>query len=187
MYEFLKQKWVAAAGFMSGALLVVFPVIYDAWSIGLLLIFLHSPAYMIHQVEEHHHDRFRSYVNISLCGGREGLTTGDVITINVLMVWGINLAALYIAHFGSIGWALLAPYLLLVNAVSHIGWAIKFRSYNPGLGTSLLLFLPLGGAALAVTPATSNQHLVGLGIAIALHAAIILNLVWRLRAQRPGA
>ncbi len=182
MRGFLKQHWVACAGVMACGLLLLVPVLAGTWPLALLLIFLHSPAYMAHQVEEHAGDRFRSYVNDHLCGGREGLTTGDVIAINVGLVWGINLVALYVGRFGDIGWTLAAPYLLLVNALSHMGWAIRFKRYNPGLGTSIVLFLPLGAVTLGVIPATGLQHAVGFGLAIALHALIVINLMRRLRA-----
>lgn len=182
MYEILKRHWVASAAFMAAALLLMAPVLHGTWPIALMLIFLHSPAYMAHQVEEHLGDRFRTYVNQKLCGGREGLTSFDVIWINVGMVWGLNLAALYLARFGDIGWTLVAPYMLVVNAASHIGWAIRFRSYNPGLATSILLFLPLGAVTLFVIPASGPQHLTGFGLAIALHALIIINLMKRLRS-----
>ena len=177
MFEFLKAHWVAGAGLMAGALLLMTPLLYGVWPLALLLIFLHSPGYMIHQVEEHTDDRFRTYINQRMFGGREALTTADVIWINAGEVWGLNLAALYIAASVGPGWALIAPYLMLVNALAHIGPAIRFRSYNPGLTTSFLIFLPLGILTLYSIPATLPQHALGFGLSVALHAKIAVDAV----------
>ena len=56
---------VAGAVFMAAALLALVPLLAADWPLALLLIFLHSPGYMIHQVEEHTGDRFRSFVDRS--------------------------------------------------------------------------------------------------------------------------
>jgi len=181
MFEFLKLHWVAGAALMGGALLLMLPILYDAWPLGLLLIFLHSPCYMIHQVEEHTGDRFRTFVNQRLFGGHEGLTTSDVIWINVGGVWGLDFAALYAGRFMGLGWALAAPYLMLVNAVSHIGTSVKFAGYNPGLATSITIFLPLSLTTLWLIPATVEQHALGIACSVAVHAAIALNSVRRYR------
>lgn len=185
MYDALKRHWVFGAGLMAGALLLLTPLLYDVWPLGLLLIFLHSPGYMIHQVEEHAGDRFRTFVNERIAGGRQALSTLDVIWINVGAVWGMNLAALYVGGFVELGWGLTAPYLMLVNALSHIGSAARFGGYNPGLATSVLIFLPLSIASLWLIPATPLQQGVGLTIAIAVHAAIALRVVWRARRLAP--
>ena len=91
MYQILKTHWVAGAGFMAAALLSLVPILYRDWSIGLLLIFLHSPIYMIHQLEEHVNDRFRTFINEKVFGGRDALTTANVILVNVGYVWLGNL------------------------------------------------------------------------------------------------
>ncbi len=181
MYSFLERHWVAGAILMAAALTAAAPVAAGAWPLALWLVYLHSPVYMIHQTEEHVGDRFRAFVNQRAFGGRKALTAADVIWINVGGVWGANLAALYAARFLAPGWGLAAPYLMIVNAVSHIGAAARF-GYNPGLVTSLVVFLPLGLATLWLVPATLGQHLFALGVALAVHAAIVLNVLRRLRA-----
>ncbi len=185
MYRFLKDHWVAGAGFISGALLLLVPLLWDSWPRGLLLVFLHVPGYMIHQVEEHAGDRFRRFTNTIVFAGREALTNSDVIWINVGGVWGLDLAALYLGRFVSLGWAMIAPCLMLVNAALHIASAIRYRRYNPGLVTSILIFLPLGITTLLVVPATQLQDTVALGLAIAVHIAIALNAMRRIAALRP--
>lgn len=184
LYRFLANHWVAGAAMMAGALLLLLPLLIPAWPLPLLLIYLHSPGYMLHQVEEHAGDRFRHYINQVVLGGREGLTTLDVLWINLAGVWGANLLALYLAAALGAGWALLAPYLMLVNALSHLAGMARQRAYNPGAGTSALLFLPLALASLALISAAPAQHALGLAVAIGVHALIIANLLRRLRAPR---
>src|SRR3712207_4656923 len=122
-------------------LLAVAPLIAGAWSLALLLIYLHGPAYMLHQVEEHAGDRFRRFVNLHIGHGREALTTAAVLWINIPGVWGVNLAILYLARFVNIGLGLIAVYFMLVNAITHIAAAAAMRHYNPG--SAIILFLPL--------------------------------------------
>lgn len=186
--DWLAAHWVAAAGFMAAALVVLVPVLWVPLALPVLLIFLHSPAYMLHQVEEHTGDRFRSFANRVVFGGREALTTTSVLVINIPAVWGLNLGALYAASFAGPGYALVAPYALLVNAVTHVAAAVRLRRYNPGLISALFVFVPLSLVTLWViggeAGATLGQHLAGLAGALVLHALIILYVVlrlWRLR------
>lgn len=183
--DWLALRWVAAAGFMAVALLALVPVLCGPLALPVLLIFLHSPAYMVHQVEEHAGDRFRRFANEVVFGGREALTVSSVLAINLPVVWGLNLGALYAASFIGPGYALVAPYALVVNAISHVAAGVRLRRYNPGLATSLLVFLPLGPVTLyaigGAAQASLGQHLAGLGGALALHALIILHVALRLR------
>ena len=52
---------------------------------------------------------------------------------------------------------LIPVYFLVLNGILHCLQAIRFRSSNPGLFTSLIVFLP-----------------VGIGVAVIGHAAILL-------------
>jgi hypothetical protein len=183
----IAANWVRGAGFMAAALIAAAPVIGDRHGLSLLLIFLHSPAYMVHQVEEHAADRFRRFVNDRLFGGIDALTTKGVLWINLPGVWGLNLMALYAACFATPGDALAAPYLVLVNALTHVGAAIRVRGTNPGLFTAVFVLAPLGCLTLARTEASQGQHALGLGIAIMIHVAIVLGTVARARRLRMGA
>ncbi|MBS9478041.1 HXXEE domain-containing protein [Ancylobacter radicis] len=181
----LATRWVVAAGFMAAVMLALVPVLESAFALPLLLIFLHNPGYMIHQVEEHTGDRFRRFANVVMFGGREGLTTASVLVVNVGAVWTLNLGALYAAAFAGPGYGLIAPYAMVVNAVTHIGAAARLRRYNPGLVTAILLFLPLALVTITVIgrePEVSlAEHAAGLGGALILHAVIIASVALRLR------
>jgi len=184
--DWLAKHWVPGALFMAGALLALAPLIYSACGLQLLLIYLHSPGYMLHQVEEHTGDRFRRFLNQRIFGV-EALTTVAASWINLPGVWGLNLAALYLAFFVEPGWGLAAPYLMVVNALVHLGTAARTRGHNPGLWTSLALFFPLGAATLWLVPATGAQHVLGLvvAVAVAVHLAITVGVGARaMRARR---
>jgi hypothetical protein len=182
--SYLETHWVAAALFMGVALLLLLPLGVPGGDRALLLIYLASPIYMLHQVEEHLGDRFRNYVNTRVFGGVEALTPGDVLLINLPGVWGINLAALYAAYFIGPGWGLAAAYLILVNGLSHVGMAAHLRGYNPGLASAALVFIPFGLFAVIEIPGTALQHSVGLAIAFGIHAAIALHARQRALAGR---
>lgn len=183
MLDRVYAHWVVAAGFVLVMQLLYAPFALAGRGAALALIFAAGPAYMLHQIEEHAGDRFRAYANAKIFGGREGLTRAAVLWVNLPGVWGVNIAALYAAQFYGPGWGLTAPYLMLVNALAHAGVALRFRDYNPGLVTALTLFLPLGGATLLAVPASAAQHGLGLGLAAAIHAAIILPVLRRLRSR----
>jgi hypothetical protein len=83
---------------------------------------------------------------------------------------------------------LIAVYLTLVNALAHVASTLVLRRYNPGLVTALVLFLPVGSwalVALARAPGvTTTYHVVGLAIALAIHAAILVHVKQRVQALR---
>ena len=99
------SNWMYAGLVAALFLLAVAPLLAGAWSLALLLVYLHGPAYMLHQVEEHAGDRFRRFVNLHVGHGRKALTTTAIVWINLPGVWGVNLAALYLARFVDVGLA----------------------------------------------------------------------------------
>jgi Protein of unknown function with HXXEE motif len=182
-------QWPSACLFAAYALLLVTPVWVHVAGMVVTLVMLQLPLYMVHQFEEHSGDRFRTYINknVAHC---EALTPEGAFWINSLGVWGLELVMLYLAVFRSPAYALAAFYLPIVNALTHIREAVARREYNPGLWTSIVLFLPVGGWGLYETSvqlgATWTNHLAGFGLAVAVHVAIIgyiLVRVLRLRAR----
>lgn len=171
MTDWLAARWVTGAMFMCGALFLMLPAVPAG---PIRLVYLAGPLYMLHQVEEHLGDRFRRYVNTRMFGGMNALTVADVLWINLPGVWGLNLLALYAALWLSPGWGLAAFYLMLVNAIGHLGMMVRMRGYNPGLASAALLFLPFSIFGLVGVPASLLQHLFGLVVALVVHGAIIL-------------
>lgn len=178
MLNRLFDNWVYG-GFLAGLLLLALsPLITSHWPAALTATFFCLPAYMIHQYEEHDKDRFRAFVNRMLGNGHEVLTPRAVFFINILGVWGGIAVAIWLAARVDAGFALIAIYLLLLNALIHIVQAVVARSYNPGLISGIVLFIPLGcwgwieversGAS------TQTMHVIGLTAAVAIHLAIAI-------------
>lgn len=183
----LDWQWPAAGVFAAAFLLALLPLIFLLAGLPLTLVYLQLPLYMLHQWEEHRGDRFRTYINRTLAGGREALTPAATFWINALGVWAVDLAALYLAWLLEPAAGLAAGYLAVVNAVLHLGPALRRREYNPGLATALVLFLPAGGACIAVAGRAADfaAHAVGLGVALAVHAAVAAHVLLRLRKLGP--
>ncbi len=185
MLDRLVAHWVYGGGLAGLLLLLIAPLVMPAMGAA-APVYLALPIYMLHQFEEHDDDRFRHFVNATVAKGRHGLTLADVFLVNVPLVWGINALALWLGTRVSPGWGLIATGLILVNAVVHIAPAIARRSYNPGLYSAILLFLPLGLWQLArLAPLASALQLgVGLVVALAIHAAIVIRALQPLPAAK---
>ena len=169
--------WVYG-GFLAAFLLLgLMPAFTRTWELSLILVFLQLPVYMLHQLEEHDDDRFRRFINDLIGGGREVLSRGAVFVINVPGVWGVNLLSILLAFSLDLGFGLIAVYLTLINGLVHLAQAVRLRRYNPGLITAVILFLPVGGLALAAVmksgSVTIGYHMLGLSSAVAIHLAIV--------------
>jgi hypothetical protein len=186
MLQRLISSWVYG-GFLAAILMLALsPLLLAGWPLPLAATFLLLPAYMVHQYEEHDRDRFRLFFNKTIGKGFDVLSPLAVFITNVPGVWGVIALSLYGAVWFNLGWALVAVYLVLVNAVVHIVHALLFRRYNPGLTTALVLFLPLGWFTLAVINraggGSNTFHAIGVSSAIAIHAAILLHVRRKLLA-----
>src|SRR5919112_2789576 len=97
----LLREW-PYAGFLAGLLLLA---LAPLWVSGIALvvgvIYLQLPVYMLHQLEEHAGDRFRRFINDRAAGGRDALTPGATLVINVVGVWMVNIISLYLALYVS--------------------------------------------------------------------------------------
>ncbi|MGA9980613.1 MAG: HXXEE domain-containing protein [Candidatus Sulfotelmatobacter sp.] len=175
----LIANWVYG-GFLAGLLLLLLaPVLVHSWPAPLVATFLCLPVYMIHQYEEHDDDKFRRFVNQQI-GKGEVLSPLAVFIINVPGVWGVIGISLALTATVGLGFGLIAAYLVALNGIIHVIHAVITRGYNPGLGTAILLFFPLGGYGIAAIQhagaGTALMHAVGAGTAVAIHAAIIVHV-----------
>ena len=174
----LIAHWVYGGALAALLLLLLAPLFVSSWPPVLAATFFCLPIYMLHQYEEHDNDRFRAFVNRLLGGGREVLTPTAVFNINVFGVWGGIAAALWLCARVHPGFALIAAYLLLLNALIHIVQGAVMRSYNPGLVTAILLFVPAGCwcfYSLQLTGGgTLPMHIIGVACALAIHLAIAI-------------
>ncbi len=153
---------------------------------SLILVYTLLPAYMVHQYEEHARGRFAAFVNSEVGQGREVLTKAGAFWINVLGVWALFLVLFYLAKYAAIGFAFGAIYATVINGVTHALGGAALRRYNPGLYTSLALFLPLGIFLLIYFNSIVGDRLVfnvvGLLVGVTLHA-VIIGCLMRRRAR----
>lgn len=184
--NWLYKNWPYAAIFTAGFLLLLAPFFYAAYGLAATLLYLHLPMYQIHQLEEHYHDRFRTFVNTVMFGGIEALTVRATFWINCLGVWVLDFVLFYPAFLVNLSWGLGVVYMVILNGVSHIGVSVVKRRYNPGVVSSVVLFLPVGIWTLreitVAAQATWVQQAVGLGIAVVGHG-LIQATVLRRKAQ----
>lgn len=119
-----------------------------------------APMYLLHQFEEHGIDAMGRHFAFlgALCGvlGRPG-GAGLGCPADAGFIFAVNVGACGIAFISAFAFRRSRPLIAacawgipLVNAVTHVGSAVIHRSYNPGLVTALVLFLPLGGWMLHV-------------------------------------
>lgn len=180
--ERLVGNWVYGGALAGLMLLGLTPVLTQGWPMAEVLVFLALPLYMVHQYEEHDDDRFRRFMNQTMAGGRDAMTPLAVFVINVFGVWLTLALCTVLTRANGGGFGAFAAWLVLVNAVLHIITALRSRSYNPGLVTAVVLFLPLGVAILAAIwhEASATQLIVGLLLSVALHAAIMIHMKRRI-------
>jgi hypothetical protein len=108
--------------------------------------------YMLHQIEEHlWPGGFRQFTNARVFKSGDDNWPVDldgVALVNIGYVWlPIGAAVVFPEALRWVGWGWVG--LTLINGVSHIASSIRFRCYNPGLVTSIVLFLPFTVWALA--------------------------------------
>lgn len=133
--------------------------------------------YMIHQIEEHlWPGGFRQFANARVFKSGDDdwpVSEGGVALVNVGYVWlPILLAALFPGplRWLGLGWV----GLTLINGISHIVTSIRFQIYNPGLVTSIVLFLPF--TIWMLSREVSAGMLTGWQVVALLIAGILLHL-----------
>lgn len=118
-----------------------------------LMATLMAAAYMLHQFEEHWIDALgrlyplRGFLNERLAAafGPEAaaaMTPEAIFFINTSVVWLIAFIAIWAAP-AHVFPAMAMAGVMLVNGAAHVVAALALGAYNPGLVSSLLLFLPL--------------------------------------------
>lgn len=147
-----------------------------------------TAAYLIHQFEEHGIDaRGAPYALRGALCARFGMADAAACLIPETFITAVNIPVVWLAGPAS---ALLGrrwPAIALsyfsvpaVNAVAHIAPALASGSYNPGLVTSVLLFVPLSlwtfGVALRRPDLGVRAVAATLFAGVLLHAVLTLSL-----------
>ncbi|MEL6840995.1 MAG: HXXEE domain-containing protein [Pseudomonadota bacterium] len=187
-HDFLVQHWMKVGTFMAPFLvLVAFSFsaserLVNARSISLALLVV----YILHQFEEHWVDvygrnfAFKPYLNAFLSDllghaqAQEFMSDASVFVINTSLVWLVGALAIWRGDAHILA-ALCMAAIVVVNAISHIGAGLISGSYNPGLLTAVLGFLPVGIGAyvlLARSPGVTSG-----GITVSLIWGLIAHLI----------
>jgi hypothetical protein len=172
--EWILHNWSQAGSIAAVLLVLVSPAIVRSTGYTGLLIFLWLPIYMVHQYEEYALGDFLGWTRRMMPRSFAFLTVRKVLAINLGLVWLPYLVSFYAAWSGNFAVALYAPYLAGVNALLHVMWWLRFRVYNPGLVTALILFAP--GAyytIVSVSGAVTVDHLTALGGAVLVHLVLV--------------
>lgn len=157
----------------------------DPTFLSLLLL----AAYIIHQFEEHWIDAtgavyaFQGSVNALLhtvTGAPQEqlgpLTIEAVFVINTSLVWLVGALAIWQGRarpFAVLGMVA----IVLVNAVSHIMAGLLFWRYNPGLLTSVMLFLPAAITVYRMLPVSRASIAWSILWAIIAHVIMVLGML----------
>jgi Protein of unknown function with HXXEE motif len=184
-FDWFILNWSRTTLPIAGILLFFSPLIFEKLGLLLFIVFLQLPAYMIHQYEEHAHGKFKAHITNMM--GQEALSDRDIFYINILLVWVMDIIALYLAVYVHIWFGLIAAYMPAFNGITHIAASIKMRKYNPGVLTSIFIFLPVGCFGIYLISQTAKvsvlHHAIALGITLLAHAAIIVRVKLNLKKK----
>ncbi len=139
--------WALISGLTGAGLLSYLFLKSDPKLLGWTLL----PVYMIHQFEEHYIDlkgekyafqkyfcNFLGYTNIDECPGDKefifSVNVPGLYTAGILAGLLNNIKPIVAGGFAAV---------ILINAIAHILTSIKQKKYNPGILTSLVLFIPV--------------------------------------------
>ena len=123
-----------------------------------LLLWIHFATLLLHQYEEYvFPGGFKKFYNKIF---KIRLTNSGIIFVNVILAWTAYFFSAFFHDkllwltFGLLG-------ITVLNGLLHTVMFLLFRKYNPGLITSILLFIPLGAyIAFKVFKIISNTELV---------------------------
>ncbi len=178
-YDWFIINWAKASLPLAIVLFLISPFVYMGIGLAAFLVYLTLPFYMLHQFEEHAGGQFKAFVNKTVGRGREVLSDLAIFRVNVLWVWLSTLVVLYLCVYVNIIWGLLSGYLVAFNGIVHIVTSIRLRRYNPGLWTSVFVFLPLGSYIIYIINKESGAgwlyNVIFLLVTILLHAMILIN------------
>ena len=171
--EWFLHNWSRVALTMGLVLGLISPLVYKAFGLIVFLVFLQLVIYMLHQYEEHAQGKFKDFANQLLAGGQPKIGDLPIFWVNIIGVWGIYILMIYAVVLSNPAFGLVAAYTTLANGLLHIIASIATRRYNPGLLTSIVLFLPLSAYTIylisQLPEATPVYHLLGIGAALVIH------------------
>ena len=180
----LTQNWVYGGVPLSFLLLGLLLSFKSDLSWLQFLFALHLPVYMWHQYEEHDNDRFKAFADTQF--GPGVLSHTAIFIINVVGVWALFSALILLSIKVTTGLGLGVAYLTAINAVTHLGAFLKTRTYNPGLGTAICLFLPLSLTTLRGITSNPEVSIISIVFGFIVGAGVHIAILAYARSQKAG-
>jgi len=171
-------NWQKALPILAGLGIVAWLALFHADPTGERALFAALLViYMLHQIEEHlWPGGFRQFNNAHVFKSGDDNWPVDidgVALVNIGYVWlPIGAAAVFPDTLRWVGWGWVG--LTLINGLSHIVMSIRLRCYNPGLVTSIVLFLPFTLWMLA--RGAESGALSGASVAAIVLAGVLLHI-----------
>lgn len=197
-YEFLIEHWMKIGTYAVPFLLLMFfssrtNQTNSGFSDIKLIAVLLLVAYIIHQFEEHwidllgHQYAFYSDVNQLLLTVLSApdetlrpLTPEAIFVINTSLVWLVGAISIWRSPKHVFATLAMAG-ITLVNGISHVVMGIAQQSYNPGLLTAVVFFLPLTIVfyrnVLTTNSAFKGQVIASIAWAILAHIIMVSGLL----------
>lgn len=127
------QRWAKITPYAAILSFVLFIIFFR--ETPYFILWMNIPLYLLHQMEEHYlPGGFKDYMNTRVFQSKEKeyLTDTKIFWINILCVW---LAFLLFALLSrvALGFGIVLIVFSLINCITHITTALRFREYNPGL------------------------------------------------------
>lgn len=140
-------------------------------------------AYLVHQFEEHGIDaREKAYAFRGFLCSEIGFADLNTCPVPAAFITAVNIAAVWVAGPLSALLAVRWPVIGLsffaipaVNLFAHAVPALTLQSYNPGLLTAAVLFLPL--SLLAFAAAITRYHLGVRAVLATLFAGAVMHAI----------
>ncbi len=187
MMHFLRQHWFDLAAVLAALLLGWLAIAHAELSAYQLLMWLSLASLLLHQVEEYRVvGTFPGMLNHvmyqSAQPDRYPLNTNTALIVNVGVGWtSYALAAIVAEHAIWLGMA-----TVLVSAGNTVAHTVVFNLrgkslFNPGMATSLVLFVPVVGAFFWLIHTQQlvqvHDYLIGVSLGVALNVVGILKLI----------
>lgn len=153
------RHWMLSTLPMAVLVLAMLFALEAPWGDPLMLVWLQFVVYLLHEFEEHVlPGGFKDFINHQIAGPMLAKRFPDrvpfpsdfplddraVFWINIVFIWIVFPVGAVAAMRWNLAWGAILPAVGIVNASLHILMGIAKRSYNPGLGVSVVLNIPTG-------------------------------------------
>jgi len=146
--KLIYEYWAKAGGLVGVCILIVVYVKREDLDFITLLLWVQAALLMFHQFEEYvfpgsFEHYFNEHIHRSNYLANSPLNQTSILTVNVFLGWTAYLLAPIIVN-SAVWFSSGIVIVTTLNGILHTSMAIIKKRYNPGLATSLFLFIPFG-------------------------------------------